>query len=189
MTAGIFGGSFNPVHNGHIALAKALLERDEADSIWFTLSPLNPLKAHPEELVADSHRLEMLRLATKDIAGVEVCDIELTLPRPSFTVNTMKALEERFPDIDFRLVIGSDNMLMFDRWKDHDLLRRLYSPIVYPRPGYPCKEALQGLPVFPVSSTEIRRLIKEHKPLNNLLPEEVIEYISSHRLYAEQTNA
>ena len=106
MTAGIFGGSFNPVHNGHIALAKAIVERGIVDEVWLSLSPQNPLKDHPEELVDDADRLAMLRLATNGIKGLEVCDIELSLPRPSYTINTLRALSRQYPRNRFRLIIG-----------------------------------------------------------------------------------
>ncbi|MFG6396866.1 MAG: nicotinate (nicotinamide) nucleotide adenylyltransferase [Muribaculaceae bacterium] len=183
MTAGIFGGSFNPVHNGHIALAKAIVERGIVDEVWLSLSPQNPLKDHPEELVDDADRLAMLRLATNGIKGLEVCDIELSLPRPSYTINTLRALSRQYPRNRFRLIIGADNMLVFDRWKDHAEIMRDYNPVVYPRPGYDCPQAITGLPEFPVSSTEIRNLLKGHKPVNKLLPHAVIEYISQRGLY------
>lgn len=184
MTIGIFGGSFNPVHNGHIALAEALVERGIVDKVWLTLSPLNPLKSHPEELVADADRLAMLKLATEDSARLDVCDIELSMPRPSYTINTLRALSKQYPQHRFRLIIGADNMVIFDKWKDHMAIARDYRPVVYPRPGYNCNEAIDGLPQFPVSSTEIRQLLKEHKPVNNLLPPKVIEYIYCRGLYS-----
>lgn len=183
-TTGIFGGSFNPVHNGHIALCEALVERGIVDSVWLTLSPLNPLKAHPEELIADSSRLEMLRIATEGRKGLEVCDIELTMPRPSYTINTLQTLARLYPESDFRLIIGSDNMLVFDRWKDHELIMERFRPIVYPRPGYPCAEETEGLPEFAVSSTEIRRMISEGCDVNSLLPPGVTEYIKANNLYS-----
>ena len=183
MTAGIFGGSFNPVHNGHIALAKAIVERGIVDEVWLSLSPQNPLKDHPEELVDDADRLAMLRLATNGIKGLEVCDIELSLPRPSYTINTLRALSRQYPRNRFRLIIGADNMLVFDRWKDHAEIMRDYNPVDYPRPGYDCPQAITGQPEFPVSSTEIRNTLKRHKPVNKLLPHEVIEYISQRGLY------
>ncbi len=183
MTAGIFGGSFNPPHNGHIALAKALVENGEADEVWLTLSPLNPLKAHPEELVPDAQRLEMLRLAAEGVPGLRVCDIELSLPRPSYTVNTLHALSREHPAIKFRLVIGSDNMLIFDRWKAHDEILRDYSPIVYPRPGYPWPGALD-LPVHDISSTRIRDMVHNGESIAELVPPQVENYIRTHNLYA-----
>lgn len=182
MTVGIFGGSFNPVHNGHIALAETLAETGVVDEVWLTLSPLNPLKENPRELVDDNERLAMLHLAADEIKGLKVCDIELTLPRPSYTINTLKALSESYPDTAFRLIIGSDNMLIFDRWKDHDEIMRAYRPIVYPRPGYPCTGTLD-LPVHDISSTTIRERVRMHMPIDNLVPPAVANYIAKNRLY------
>lgn len=181
---GIFGGSFNPVHNGHIELAKALVRTGIVDSVWLTLSPLNPLKAHPEELVSDSARLDMLRLATEGVPGLNVCDIELSLPRPSYTINTLRTLSEKYPDTKFRLIIGSDNMLIFDRWKDHEEIMRRFTPIVYPRPGYPYEDTVD-LPVYDISSTFIRQQIRSGGTVDTLLPPEVINYIRRHGLYQE----
>ena len=183
MTAGIFGGSFNPPHNGHIALAKALVETGVVDEVWLTLSPLNPLKSHPEELVPDAQRLEMLRLATEGVPGLKVCDIELSLPRPSYTINTLRTLDRLHPAIEFRLIIGSDNMLIFDRWKAHDEIMRAYSPIVYPRPGYRWDGALP-VPVHDISSTQIREMAHNHRDIDALVPPKVANYIRLHRLYS-----
>lgn len=184
MTVGIFGGSFNPVHNGHIALARAIVERGLVDEVWLTLSPLNPLKNNPTDLLPDNTRLEMLRLATEGIPGLRVCDIELTMPRPSFTINTLRELSRRNPGIGFRLIIGADNMLIFDRWKEHDEILRDYAPIVYPRPGFPCPQAID-LPVHDVSSTLVRNLIAAgDERAATLIPAPVLNYITSRRLYS-----
>lgn len=189
MIVGIFGGSFNPVHNGHIALARAIVERGLVDEVWLTLSPLNPLKSNPADLLPNDTRLEMLRLATEGTPGLRVCDIELIMPRPSFTINTMRELSRRNPGIGFRLIIGADNMLIFDRWKDHDEILRDYHPIVYPRPGFPCPQAID-LPVHDVSSTLVRSLIAngDHRAAS-LIPASVLNYITSRRLYSTDSPA
>jgi len=182
MTVGVFGGSFNPVHNGHIALAEAIVGKGIVDEVWLTLSPLNPLKEHPDELVSDTDRMEMLRLATEGIPGLRACDIELSLPRPSYTINTLHALSAAYPDVRFRLVMGADNRIIFNKWKSHEEIERLYRPIVYPRPGFQCHEALD-LDLYDISSTEIRRRVKTGESLNNLIPTGVLNYIRSHNLY------
>ena len=110
---GILGGSFNPVHFGHTMLASYLSQYTMLDEVWLLLSPRNPLK-DSSILVNDAHRLAMLKIATDSMAKVEVCDIELSLPRPSYTINTLKVLSQRYPQHSFRLIIGSDNWLIFD---------------------------------------------------------------------------
>ena len=113
-TIGILGGTFNPVHIGHIVLASFLVQWKYADRVWLVLSPLNPLKQGCD-ILPDATRMEMLVNATRDIVGVEPCDIELSMPRPSYTINTLHKLAETYPDKDFKLIIGSDNWLIFDR--------------------------------------------------------------------------
>ncbi|MBD5226230.1 MAG: nicotinate-nucleotide adenylyltransferase [Bacteroidales bacterium] len=183
MTVGIFGGSFNPVHNGHLMVAKTIVERNIAGEVWLTVSPLNPIKKDPECLLPDRERMEMARLAVEDISGLKASDIELTLPRPSYTITTLRTLSELYPNYTFRLIIGSDNMLIFDRWKDHDEIMRLYTPIVYPRPGYECDIALKDFPEMEISSTEIRERLKNNQPVDTLLPQNVYHYIKQYHLY------
>ncbi len=189
MTVGIFGGSFNPVHRGHTAIAEGLVSAGLADEVWLTLSPLNPLKAGSTELAADADRLAMLRLAAEGLPGVEVCDIELSMPRPSYSVNTLRKLSELYPETRFRLVIGGDNWRVFDRWRDYETLLRDYPPIIYPRPG----EVLEGipegidvcgaLPLIDVSSTMVRERVAAGLQVNNLVDSKVYKYIIDHKLY------
>jgi len=182
-TIGIFGGSFNPVHNGHVQLALAVAASGAADCVWLTLSPANPLKRHPEELISDADRWAMLQLAVEGKPNLRACDVELGMPRPSYTIDTLCKLANDYPMHKFRLLIGADNMLIFDKWKDHKEIFERFNPIVYPRPGYECKAADMSLPTFDVSSTEIRRAIAEGRSPNKLLPEKVYNYILSHNLY------
>lgn len=184
MTVGFFGGSYDPVHNGHIALARAIAESGAVDEVWLSLSPLNPFKtAKAGELVADADRLAMLRLAADGVPGLRVTDVELSLPRPSYTVDTLAELQRLNPDCRFRLIIGSDNVEGLSRWKDSDRLLELYPPIIYPRPGYPAEGALEGLPVSDISSTEIRRRLAAGEPVTDMIPHAVEEYIRAHHLY------
>ena len=113
---GLFGGSFDPVHRGHLALAQYLLECGAVEEVWLMVSPLNPLKSGTQ-LSPDAERLEMARLAAADVPGVVVSDFELHLPRPSYTWRTLRALREAHPDIEFSLIVGADNWLVFDRWQ------------------------------------------------------------------------
>lgn len=185
MRIGFFGGSYNPVHNGHLMLARAIVESGAVDEVWLSLSPLNPFKeARADELVADADRLAMLRLAAEGCQGLKVTDVELSLPRPSYTVDTLAELQRLHPDDSFRIIIGSDNLAGLPRWKESAKLVSLYPPIVYPRPGYPAPgDVMQGLPVSDISSTEIRRRIAAGEPVNNMLPPAVSDYIRAHHLY------
>lgn len=186
----VFGGSFNPVHNGHIALAREVVRQGLADRVLMVLSPLNPLKEHPEALVADEDRMAMLRLACAPYPELEASDIELTMPRPSYTVDTLRRLSLENPSERFRLVIGADNWAGFSRWRSVDVLLRDYAPVVYPRQGYPMPGPGSGAepmesPLFPVSSTEVRRRLETGEPVNNLVPPEVLSYIRQHRLWKQ----
>lgn len=188
-TIGIMGGSYNPVHVGHLMVASYLSQWGYVDRVWLTLSPQNPVK-DPKSLISDRHRLDMLETAVAGIPGIDVCDIELSMPRPSYTIATLNALAERYPEKDFRLVIGSDNWLIFDRWKDSELILGRYGVIVYPRPGYPVAEgtARPGMtcvqaPVTDISGTFIRRAIADGKDMNCFVPPGVYSYITENSLY------
>ena len=166
-TIGILGGSFNPVHIGHLMLASYLSQWGYVDKVWLTLSPLNPLK-EVSALIADTGRLAMLDIAAKGMTGTEVCDIELSMPRPSYTIDTLDELARRYPDKQFRLIIGSDNWLVFDRWREPKRILADYGIIVYPRPGYDVTAemmrpgmTLADAPVADISSTFIRAAIAD----------------------------
>ena len=184
---GIFGGSFNPVHNGHISLSKAIVASGEVEEVWLTLSPLNPFK-RSKLLADDADRITMLRLAVEGISGLDVCDIELSLPRPSYTINTLTCLSELHPDCSFCLIVGADNYAVFDKWFEHQRIIDDYGLIVYPREGYEItvnekKVTLVDAPLFNVSSTQIRQLTAEGSDISGLVPEPVAKYISEHKLY------
>ena len=186
---GIFGGSFNPVHVGHLRLAQHLRQSGALDAVWLTLSPQNPLK-DTDLLVDDFHRLAMLRLAVAEYNDIEVCDVELSMSRPSYTINTLELLSSRFPDCRFRLIIGSDNWLTFDRWRESERIIADYGVIVYPRPGYELHMPLEkdnveivSAPMTDVSSTMLRRAISTGEPVDDLLPAPVIKYIKTNKLY------
>lgn len=190
---GIYGGSFNPIHNGHIALARQMLRMNLADEIWFVVSPMNPLKEHNPELLPDALRWEMAKLALEDERDLVACDFEFHLPKPSYTWNTLQALSKAYPDRQFVLVIGADNWNLFPRWYHHDDILSHYPIAIYPREGceidkttLPDSVTLLDMPRYRVSSTEVRRRVREGKPIRRLVPLKVVdkvkEYYSIQRL-------
>lgn len=188
-TIGILGGTFNPVHIGHIVLASFLVQWKYADRVWLVLSPLNPLKQGCD-ILPDATRMEMLVNATRDIVGVEPCDIELSMPRPSYTINTLHKLAETYPDKDFKLIIGSDNWLIFDRWRDYDKILAEFCVLVYPRPGYEITEENMHkrmrqvhAPIIEISSTMIRQGIADGRDMRAFVPNGVYECITRNNLY------
>lgn len=194
MRIGIYSGSFNPVHVGHISLVEYIVKQNIVDQVWLIRSPQNPLKIN-SSLLSDEHRAEMLRLATEGHQGLSISTIEDNLPKPNYTINTLRALQEEYPEEEFYLIIGADNWDIFDKWKDWDIIIRDFHLIVYPRPGYDYPEIDQesfptvqvvDAPQFDLSSTEIRDLIKEGEPISGYVDEKVEEYIQANNLYNEQ---
>lgn len=188
MTIGILGGSFNPVHIGHMMLASYLAQWGYVDEVWLTLSPRNPLK-DASELLPDTKRLAMLSLACRSATGIDICDLELSMPKPSYTINTLRALRERYPEKQFKLIIGSDNWQVFNRWKEWQAILHEFGVIVYPRPGYPIENRyVDGMeivdaPQVHISSTFIRNATARGKDMNFFLPQGVWKYITDNKLY------
>jgi nicotinate-nucleotide adenylyltransferase len=161
---GIYGGSFNPIHVGHICLAKVLADSGLVDEMWLLVSPQNPFKVD-EHLLDDEKRLSLTRLAARDVPGVEVCDREFSLPRPSYMYNTLQTLSQEHPEREFVLVIGADNWVRFPYWYHSRDILSSYRIIIYPRPGYVCENLPEGVtivdtPLIDISSTEIRNRIR-----------------------------
>lgn len=192
MKVGIFGGSFDPIHNGHIHLAQYVLDHTDLDEVWLMVSPLNPLK--PQGYVASNEqRLEMARLAVEGIPGIKVSDFEFSLPTPSYTYNTLRRLKEAYPDIDFRLIIGGDNWANFDHWRNPQEILDEFGLIVYPRPGEEIRTPsnsqliidnssliiLKNAPLMPLSSTAIRHLLSENVYQHSGLHDYVSSYNNS----------
>lgn len=187
---GVFGGSFNPVHWGHVRLAEWIVRHGWADEVWLMVSPRNPLKEQVG-LLPEAERLDMARLAAGEVAGVRASDFEFSLPRPSYTWRTLEALRAAFPATAFSLIIGADNWLHFDRWARPDYIRAHHKLLVYPRPGYPLDASalpdgvdLLGAPVFDVSSTRVRKLLRENGDASRLVPAPVLRYIKERHLYS-----
>lgn len=168
---GIFGGSFNPIHVGHIALAQAVLRQCALDEVWLMVSPQNPLKRNDADLLDDHLRLQMAQKALEGVEGVKACDYEFGLPKPSYTWNTLQHLSQDYPDCMFSLLIGGDNWAHFQRWRNWQDIMEHHKVIVYPRASYP---GTINVPLLDVSSTEIRQRVRAGESIDGLVPE-VIE--------------
>lgn len=190
-TIGILGGSFNPVHAGHLMLAQFVREWGYVDKVWLTLSPQNPLK-QAVDMMPDMKRLAMLNKSTKGTVGIETCDIELSMPRPSYTINTLDTLARRYPAKKFKLIIGSDNWEVFEKWKEWERILDQYGVLVYPRLGHPIPEGhVDGMevvnaPIIDISSTFIRKAISHGRDMTFFLPQGVYKYITDNKLYLKE---
>lgn len=189
MKIGVLGGSFNPVHIGHLMLASYLRQFEDFDEVWLMLSPLNPLKVNSSELIPDVTRLRMLEMALKGAEGIKVSDIELSMPRPSYTIKTLRYLAKRYPRHSFRLIIGADNWKIFSQWKDSQTIIDDFGVVVYPRPGYQLGTIYDAgvevvnAPTAEISSSFIRNAIARGKDMTYFLPVGVYEYIKNNNLY------
>lgn len=180
---GIFSGSFNPIHIGHLALANYLCEYEGLDEIWFMVSPQNPLKAQ-EKLWNDELRLELVKLSISDYPRFQASDFEFHLPRPSYSVYTLEKLRETFPDREFYFIIGSDNWERFGYWYQSERIIKENQILIYSRPGFPVKEEelpetvrLVHSPVFEISSTFIREALDAGKDVRYFVHPKVWETI------------
>lgn len=177
-SVGIFGGSFNPIHTGHIALAKSLCEKAGLDEVWFMVSPMNPFKKAATDLLDDQLRLEMVKKALEGEPQLQACDYEFHLPKPSYTWHTLQAISQDFSDIRFTLLIGGDNWAAFDKWYHHDDILAHYPIVVYPRKDSDIREVPEGVtivetPLLNISSTEIRHHIAKGESIHGMVPESI----------------
>lgn len=177
-SVGIFGGSFNPIHTGHIALAKSLCEKAGLDEVWFMVSPMNPFKKAATDLLDDQLRLEMVKKALEGEPQLQACDYEFHLPKPSYTWHTLQAISQDFSDIRFTLLIGGDNWAAFDKWYHHDDILAHYPIVVYPRKGSDIGEVPEGVtivetPLLNISSTEIRHHIAKGESIHGMVSESI----------------
>ena len=190
MRIAIYPGSFNPVHRGHVQLAREILNMQLADQVWMLVSPRNPLKINVD-LAEEEHRFAITQLALDSPDRIIASDFEFTLPRPSYSVDTLKSLQSTYPEHQFVLLIGSDNALVFDQWKEYREILSLVDVYVYPRPGYPVREAISMYPsmkqletsLYDISSTRIREMIQRGENTGEWLHPGVEKYIQEHQLY------
>lgn len=190
MRTGLLFGSFNPIHNGHLAIANYIVDFTEVNELWFIVSPQNPLK-DKELLAPDLQRLEMAKRAIPfNENRMMVCDIEMNMPRPSYTIDTLNALKKKHPNRTFYPILGSDSMASITQWKDYNELINNYKILVYPRKGsnmealaksYPIK--IIHAPLVDYSSTSIRQKINAGEDVKNLVPEGVFDLIKDFGLY------
>ena len=174
---GIFGGSFNPIHVGHIALAQAVLRQCVLDEVWLMVSPQNPLKRNDADLLDDGLRFEMAQRALEDVDGVRACDYEFHLPKPSYTWNTLQHLTEDYPNYTFILLIGGDNWAHFQRWRHWKDILWHHNVIVYPRDQY---QGTIDVPLLPISSTEIRQKVRVGESIEGLVPEAIVPLVKKY---------
>jgi nicotinate-nucleotide adenylyltransferase len=176
---GLFFGSFNPVHTGHLIIANHMLEHTSLDEVWFVVSPQNPLK-NQQDLFDEKTRCALVQLAIEGNAGFKLCDRELTLQRPSYSCKTIEVLMDEYPGHDFVLIIGSDNLDVFDQWKNHEKILEMLLLFVYPRGGtchspflkHPSVQMIHA-PLLDISSTMIRENMRLGKDVRYLVPDTV----------------
>jgi nicotinate-nucleotide adenylyltransferase len=186
---GIYSGSFNPIHHGHVMLANYLVEFSDLDELWFVVTPQNPLKKK-EDLLDDDERLKMVQLAIGDDPRIRVSDIEMHLPTPSYTINTLTALSEQYPDSEFIFICGMDSLQNLKHWREYQRILDNYELLVFPREGYDGGELVNypsvtvlKTPILEVSSTFIRQCVKEGRDVRHFMPEKAYVYMKTNRFY------
>jgi len=187
---GLYFGSYNPIHIGHLAIANYIVEFTDIDQLWFVVSPQNPFKKK-ENLLADYHRLELVTRAIDNDERFRASNIEFNLPKPSYTIDTLVHLKERFPNYSFVILIGSDNLENFGKWKNFEIILENYGLIVYPRPGFDKSKILahknimvaENAPLMEISSTFIRDAIKSGKNIRHFMPQKAWEYLDNMNFY------
>lgn len=191
MKIGLYFGTFNPIHQGHLILANHMAEYSNMDEIWLVVTPHNPHKKKVS-LLEDHHRLEMVHLATKDFPKLKPSDVEFKLPQPNYTVNTLAHLFDKYPQHEFALIMGEDNLKSFTKWKNYDVILENHSIYVYPRIAdgvvdesliHHPKITRVEAPIIELSSTFIRNNIKQGKEIRPMLPANVWEYIEHNLFY------
>jgi nicotinate-nucleotide adenylyltransferase len=191
MKTGLYFGSFNPIHIGHMAIANFMIEFSDLEQLWFVVSPQNPLK-EKKTLLKDYHRLEMVQRAVEDDDRFRASDIEFKLPTPSYTIDTLVYLEEKNPGREFQLVMGADGLRTFHKWKHANLIVEKYHRLIYPRPGVDMDSvsklgnaSVVNAPLMEISSSFIRNAIKDGKDIRHLVPARAYQYMREMHFYEQ----
>ncbi len=190
LKVGLYFGSFNPIHNGHLAIANYLLEYSDLQQIWFVVSPQNPFKSK-KGLLPDYQRLELVNLAIGDSDSYKASNVEFNLPKPSRTVDTLAYLYDKHSDKEFALIMGSDNLVNFHKWKNHEEIIKNHSIYVYPRPKTPetkfdnhPRVKVVNAPLMEISSSFIRNAIKENRDVRYFVPQKVWAFMDEMNFYS-----
>lgn len=188
MRVAIFSGSFNPIHNGHLAIAREVLAQGAADELWFLVSPQNPLKKN-HDLLPEADRLAMVKLAIEKESGMIASDYEFHLPRPTYTIKTLESLKVSYPQHQFKLLIGGDNLAIFNKWFEYQLIIDEFGLIVYPRPGFKTEKLPQFLnttfisaPLIDLSATKIREKLERGESIVEMVPEKIALFLNRHHI-------
>ena len=191
MKIGLYFGTFNPIHIGHLVIANHMAEYSDLNQIWFVVTPQSPFKVK-QSMLDNYQRLEMVYRATKDYDKLKPSDIEFNLPQPNYTVNTLAYLQEKYPKYEFSLIMGEDNLKGFHKWKNYDIILENHHIYVYPRlsegvvetkfEDHPHIKKVDA-PIMELSSTFIRNAIKQGKNVKPMLPEHVWEYVDEMNFY------
>ena len=191
MNIGLYFGSFNPIHIGHLIIANHVLNETSINKIWFIVSPQNPFK-ESKTLLNEFDRLHLVRLATQDDNRIKCSDIEFNLPRPSYTSNTLAFLSEKYPEHRFSIIMGSDSYQNLDKWKNYETIINNYRVYVYKREGHEIKKTFDkeavtlNAPIIQISASQIREHIRSAKSIRYLVPEIVREEIQSRKFYKQK---
>lgn len=188
MTIGLYFGSFNPVHVGHLIIANHIVSNTKLDQVWFVVSPQNPFKIS-NSLLNEYHRLHLVNIAIEGENKLRASNVEFKLPKPSYTIDTLTYLEEKHPDYIFKIIMGSDGFKNLDKWKNYKTLTKNYSFYIYKRPGFEITENFGAnitqldAPLLDISSTKIRQLIRDKKSIRYFVTDVVKEEIERNRYY------